>query len=71
MFFRGGRLPSKVSALVGQDRQGGPLWLCTAVLVLAAQVNARFEMFYKPERNFLTVEVRIHSMKCTVLELLL
>lgn len=38
MFYRGGRLPSKVSVRVGQDRQGGPRWLCTVVLVLAAQV---------------------------------
>lgn len=41
MFFRGGRLPSKASVLVGPDRQGGPLWLCTVVLVLAAQVIPR------------------------------
>lgn len=38
MFSSGGRPPSKVSVLAGQDRLGGPLWLCTVVLALAAQV---------------------------------
>lgn len=39
MFFRGERLPSKVLVLVGRDHLGDPLWLCTVVLVLAAQVK--------------------------------
>lgn len=40
MYFRGGRLQSRAWAPVGRGLRGVPLWLCTAVPALAAQVNA-------------------------------
>lgn len=40
MYFREGRRQSRAWAPVGRGLQGVPLWLCTAVPALAAQVNA-------------------------------
>lgn len=47
MYFKGGRLQSRVWVPVGQGLQGAPLWLCTAVPVSAAQVNTRIILGFK------------------------
>lgn len=65
MFFRGGRRPSKVSVLVGQDHQGDHLRLCTVVLGLAAQVIPRavltcLDIFTNSKNILLTMGVCVH-----------